>query len=434
VAKYRLGNRIGSGGFGEVYDAVREDDGTTCAIKRLQSEDEEEIARFRREVRIQARLQHRHIVPILDASPDESPPWFAMPKALMSLRDWISQRGGSEEHNWLVEQIASGLAHAHENGVIHRDLKPANVLLFLGDDRQMYAAISDFGLGRLVSRDSPSLTQTGVRMGTVEYMAPEQYVDAKNVDQRSDIYSLGKILYEILTGLIPYPDIDYSKIPRKFVYIIQKACTPDRDRRYQTVKEFLSDLELIGKGERILTRPAEAIRSEIERLLTEEDLSATSLTQLARLFAENTDDSTIMDQLLPKLPDPILKGLMEHHLPVMMPVLSAYDNSVSGSLPFEYCDTVANFYEKLFKWGESDELRLMILRRLPALAHSHNRWHVGEVFARIVSGLQDPSLIMAVRDILAANEEVAKWNKFYLEKHSLPQAIRSVLRGLPEEE
>lgn len=307
MAKYRLGNRIGSGGFGEVYEAVREDDGTSCTIKRLQSQNDEEVKRFRREVRIQARLQHRHIVPILEANLGDSPPWFVMPKAAMSLRDWISQRGGSEDHTWLIEQIAEGLAHAHENGVIHRDLKPENILVYVGDDKQAYAAISDFGLGRLITRDSPSLTPTHLTMGTVEYMAPELYVDAKDVDQRADIYSVGKILYEVLTAIIPYPHLDYSKAPRRFVYIVQKACESDRDRRYQTVKEFLNDLELIAKGERLLTKPAEALRSEIERLLTEEDFSGRNLTELARLFAENTDDNTIMDQLLPKLPIPFSK-------------------------------------------------------------------------------------------------------------------------------
>lgn len=114
------------------------------------------------------------MVPILGVKLDAEPPWFAMPRANMSLRDHLNRHGGDEESVWIVQEIAHGLQHAHENGVIHRDLKPENVLFFSDEDNEPYVAVSDFGLGRLISRDSPSLTDTNIRMGTVEYMAPEQ--------------------------------------------------------------------------------------------------------------------------------------------------------------------------------------------------------------------------------------------------------------------
>lgn len=245
------------------------------------------------------------------------------------------------------------------------------------------------------------------------------------------MYSLGKILYEVLTGDVPYPEMDMNKVPRRYAYVVQKACERERERRYQTIQDFLNDLNAITEEEELLSRPAEEIRNEVQMILETQDFGPQNVERLVRLFNENTDDISVLTDMLPKLPDPILQSLLRDHESGMLAVLRAYDNEVSGDLPFEYCDVVANFYAKVFRWTRSDNPKLLVLRRLPLLGCSHNRWHVGTVFGALVKGLADPSLIMAVRDVLRTNPDAAQWCKPYLERQSLPSAIRSVLRNLP---
>jgi len=430
MAKYQFGDVIGRGGFGEVLEGKRVEDGWQCAIKRLSvSADEEDRKRFYREVRMQAQLRHKNVVPIIGYNLKDDPPWFVMPRALFSLREYLTNHKGENEL-WIIYEIAAGIGHAHNNGVIHRDLKPENILFFQDQNNQLYVAVGDFGLGRFVTRDSPSLTQTNIRMGTIEYMAPEQYTDAKNVDPRADIYALGKVLYEILTGEIPYPEMDYSKVPRKFIYIIQKACQNNREERYRSIKEMINDLDVITQEERLLTKPAEVIRDEVRAILEEQDFSASKIEKLARLLMENTDDNEVLTRILPELPDPILQSLIKNHISMFTTVFKAYDEAVSGALPFEYCDVVTDFYEKVFFWTDSDEVKVMIIKRLPNLGHSHNRWHVGIVFARIVSKINDPSLILAVKDVLQSDNDMAAWCKEYLDDYSLPSGIREALKKL----
>lgn len=272
-------------------------------------------------------------------------------------------------------------------------------------------------------------------MGSIEYMAPEQYRDAKNVNHQVDIYALGKLLYEVLTGEIPYPEMDFSKVPKKFIYVIQKACEKDLSRRYSAIKQFIADLDLVTEGEKFLTKPAEIIRKEIKEIMEQEDFRKKRIEGLARLILENIDDNTVLNNLLPKIPDPVLKKLFKYNASIMSTILKAFDESVTGHLPFEYCDVVADFYETVFHLVESEDIRTMILRRLPQIAYYHSRWHVAQVFARLVGELKDASSIMVVREVLKEDEKLADWCKIYLEEYSLPSAIKGVFKSKnPESE
>jgi len=427
MGTYHVGKRIGMGASAEVLECRREEDGLTFALKRLIPFcDEEDRRRFRREVRMQAQLRHRNVVPIVAVNVDNDPPWFVMPRAECSLREYLSNHKG-EDQVWIIHEIATGLKHAHDNGRIHRDLKPENVLFFRHPSGRMRVAVGDFGLGRFVARDSTTITEKDVSLGTVQYMAPEQHADAKNVDHRADIYALGKILYEVLTGESPYPEMDYSEIPRKFVYIVQKACQGRPDDRYSTVQGMIDDLTVVSREDWLLTKPVKTVLDEMEAILEEQDFTASRVEKLARLLVENTNDNEVLTGVLPTLTEPVLRSLIQNHMPVLITVLKEYDKAVSGPLPFSYCDIAANFYQTIFHWTDSDDLRVMILQRLPRLGYSHNRFHVGDVFAGIVSTLDDPSLLLAVRDILRSDEDMAAWCKFYLEKHSLPSIVAEVL-------
>src|SRR5665213_2815807 len=206
MARYRKGTRINSGGFGVVYRAIRVEDNESVAYKELTTAgiSNDEKQRFIREVKIQAKLEHANIVPILGYNLAMNPPWFVMPLAKTNLRDELVHfQGNIARIVNAFRQILDGVECAHTNGIVHRDLKPENVLLF--DDAFEYdvVKIGDFGLGKRLDFESVTITSSSQNMGTAAYMPPEQFNDFKHVGKPGDIYSLGKILYELLTGRLP---------------------------------------------------------------------------------------------------------------------------------------------------------------------------------------------------------------------------------------
>jgi len=204
VAGYRLQSQIGRGGMSVVYLAEHLRLGRKVALKLLSpelAENEKFRERFLRESQIAASLDHPNIVPIYDADETDGVLYIAMRYVEgTDLRKLIHSEGPLEpvRTSTIVGQIADALDTAHEHGLVHRDIKPANVLLTPQD----HVYVSDFGLTKRALSVS-GLTQTGQLVGTIDYVAPEQ-IKGDPVDRRADVYSLGCIVYEALTGKLPY--------------------------------------------------------------------------------------------------------------------------------------------------------------------------------------------------------------------------------------
>jgi len=430
MTEFEWGDTIGSGGFGVVLEAKCLEDGSPCVVKKLKAGlTPTALKRFKREIRIQSQMDHEHVVEIIGFNTEDTPPWFAMPRAVESVEDRLRRERG-EAALWMFSGLAEGVKYLHENGVIHRDLKPSNGLIFQ-DDKNEWVCVSDLGLGRFMDRDSTVLTVDG--LGTPAYAAPEQWNDFANVDIRADIYAMGKILYAVLTGEVPYPWMDFLKVPRKFVFIVQKATKEDPSERYQTLAEMMNDYELVTTSS-LLDSPSEAARKMLEELLASQEFTKAAVEPLARLLAENADDYTMQVRITPKLPVPVLKRLAKSFPDYFRQILNGYDEHVSGSLSFDYCDTVANFYSLLFLLTDDDEIRMMILSRLPVLGYDHNRWHVRSTFANLVAGLKDPVLILGVRDVLRKNPSAAAWCAEALTNRSIPKIIRTALKEAGSED
>ena len=205
LGAYELLARIGGGGMAEVYRARQSTAfGREVAVKVIRpgfSENEDFRARFLREAQAISRLSHPNILPLIEFGEEQGMLYLVMPLAREgTLRDLIKQRNGPiapEEAIPLFIQLCSAVQYAHEQGIVHRDIKPQNVLL----QQRTHVLLADFGIARDSSVET-HLTTTGSGIGTVEYMAPEQAVG--QADARSDIYSLGIVLYQLLTGYVPY--------------------------------------------------------------------------------------------------------------------------------------------------------------------------------------------------------------------------------------
>ncbi len=263
--RYRIVRKLGAGGMADVYLAEDQELGRRVAIKILDdrhANDEQFVERFRREAKNAAALNHPNIVSIYDRGEAEETYYIAMEYLDgRSLKELIVGHGPAPA-NVAIEyarQILSALRFAHRHGIVHRDIKPHNVLV----DREGRVKVTDFGIARA---GTSQMTEAGSIVGTAQYLSPEQ-ARGGEVDQRSDLYSLGVVLYELLTGRTPFdgdtpveiamkhlsttpepPSELRHDLPHDLDMIAMRALAKDPDERYQSADEMEADLERVARG------------------------------------------------------------------------------------------------------------------------------------------------------------------------------------------
>jgi len=252
LGRYRLVRQIGKGGWGEVYEAEQEEPihrRVALKIIKLGMDTGEVIARFDAERQALALMDHPNVAKVFDAGATESGrPYFVMELVEgPTITDFCDQRSFStQERLQLFTQVCHAVQHAHQKGTIHRDLKPSNILVVLCDGKPEPRVI-DFGIAR-ATEDSPAektrLTQIGQWVGTLPYMSPEQVGShSRDIDTRSDIYSLGVVLYELLTGVTPLDEERLAKAARQEVErIIRQDEPPTPSTRLQTLGGRLTEV------------------------------------------------------------------------------------------------------------------------------------------------------------------------------------------------
>lgn len=426
TARYRIGQQLASGGFGAVFEIECLDDGWTGVAKLLkEAENTRGLERFRREVRLQTQMSHPGIVRIRTMNLENSQPWFAMDRAEQNLRSFLQAGTKGEQLLPLFIEVARAIEYAHANGVIHRDIKPENILLFRESSGDLKPKVSDFGLGRHIDRTTLTLTQDAVMLGTMAYAAPEQMTDGHRVDARADVYSLGKLLYEILTGRVPFPTLDYAITPTRFRYLVQKATATDPEHRYSSVTALLTDLDVLTARATDLEFPEQTVLRICEKYSgpVPPPVNQTDFEVAFSAFVENQSDYSLLVRALPKLPPPFI-GLAVTQMPDrFLELLRAYDSAISAGLTFEYCDVVADFYEQVFGMCDREpRIQALVLRRLATLGADNNRWHVGRAFARVLKRVRDPALLLELKDVFDANPGAAEWLRNYVS--DVPAVLR----------
>ena len=268
---------LGQGGMGAVYKTRQKQLDRLVALKILPpqiGETEAFAERFTREARSLAKLNHPHIVTVHDFGKTEAGLYFFVMEFVdgTDLRRVI-QAGklSPAEALAIIPQICEALQYAHEEGIVHRDIKPENILL----DKKGRVRIADFGLAKLLDRPATpyTLTRAGQRMGTPHYMAPEQIEHPGQVDHRADIYSLGVVFYEMLTGELPLgwfaPPSQKVQVDVRLDQVVLHSLEKEPERRYQHASEVKTDVEAISSGGRAAppgTVPGESAEMVRQRL------------------------------------------------------------------------------------------------------------------------------------------------------------------------
>lgn len=305
VGHFRITGTVGKGGMGDIYKAIQEPLNRVVALKILPprlSRDEEFAKRFEIEAKAISLLQHQNIVSIYEYGEEDGVRYFAMQfvdgtdlgryiasNKMLSIMEVID----------ISKQICRGLRYAHSHDIIHRDIKPGNALL----DKNGVIRLSDFGIAKIFS--GTDITMTGSAVGTPEYMSPEQ-AQGKRLDAQTDIYSLGILMYEMLTRKPPFiannpmavaykqvhelpvpPSLKRKDTPKRLELIILKALKKDKRDRYQSVEEMLEHLDSVDpeeKAERaaVMFRSVKADKKEkasFDRRITDRRSSTRSVNE-----------------------------------------------------------------------------------------------------------------------------------------------------------
>ncbi|MEO6192187.1 MAG: protein kinase [Thermoanaerobaculia bacterium] len=302
--RYRVERHLGSGGMGSVYKAFDPTLDRWVALKFLHRNDASQTERFLREARAQARVSHPNVCQIHEVGEAEGRPYISMQyidgRSLGELCDELSLADKVQ----LVRDTARAVHAAHRTGLVHRDLKPGNILLARDEGGEVHPYVVDFGLA--MAQDEVSLSRTGMVSGTPGYISPEA-AQGQALDRRTDVYSLGVVLYELLAGKPPFTGANLARIlvqlvqeepkplrqvvpatPEDLETIVGKCLEKDPARRYESARDLAEDLDRFLDGEPIRARPAGWTYRAGKRLRKNRALAAVSVAAVVALILVGT--------------------------------------------------------------------------------------------------------------------------------------------------
>ncbi len=404
--RYQITEIIGRGGMGIVAKAIFLDSGSEVAIKFCHLVGDDALRRFAREIRIMRTIKHHHVIPILRVGLKHSPPYFVMPLAESSCAAKLTEYSNNEEAAIRAFlEMCEGVQAIHTSGAVHRDIKPDNALILDGR-----IVLSDLGLAKLADRDSTILTQTRAIVGTDMYLAPEQRFvgGSRDADIRTDIYQLGKTLYQLVSGLEPAL-VDFSKTPPGLAHVIRRATREQPNERYQSVGQLVDAILAYQRAKDPDSNPLGAFESALARVndrLERNEYREDEVQELVQVLGSDAvqQENEQFLELIDSIPKEILVVMTDLFHTDMEPILEHYitvlDDLVSGH-GFSYAETVADRMKELVASPKiRASLKSLAIEATLLAAVRLNRFAAMNSLGDMLVSITDDDFAAAVYDVL----------------------------------
>lgn len=438
--RYNIVDKLGEGGFGIVYKCYDTEKSENVAVKTCKSTNEEEIRRFKREVRLIERIKQKNVINIRDKSFSHDPIYFVMPLARCNLSQFLKTNDfNQEEIIELFIKVCEGVNSIHLSGEVHRDINPNNVLVMEGER----LVISDLGLGKFEERDSTVLTKTDVMMGTRGYIPPEfmQLGGTKNADRRSDIFQLGKTLYYMLTEEFPHY-IKKGFLDPSLEYIVLKSIKTDPDNRYQNVNQLVDGLRSYLNSLDPDTYPIISIDSEIETLkdeLIEGTYSEERLENIIKYLYSLKADTHVFLEKFDNVPEEVYEIFIESLFDEFKQIITIYTDVLERFLNnynygFSYAETVARKMRKIYYNTNDNELKSLALKNILISSVTCNRWAAMDVFDSILLNIEDDTEAYIVSEMIKENMDLYSNTYDRINVYELHPRLQEIWRKIEEKE
>ncbi len=405
--KYIILSEIGEGGMGKVFKVQEGDE--LFALKVCREKDEDSIARFKREVRLMASIKHDNVIEVLDENLDCATPYFVMPLCRFSIDTQLDKLQSNQELAIdILLQACNGINAIHLSGIIHRDIKPKNILI--SQDNKV--KISDLGLGKFEDRDTTVLTSSNAYMGTQGFIPPEFYKigGTKNANVRSDIYQLGKTIYNVFTNRTPTL-IEKDILPGGLLYIIQKCIYDNPENRYKSVGELENALTNYLLSLKPQANPTNAFENLIN--VAKENLKANQYDKdnvediIKTLFSFNDDPEAFFTRFN-SIPNQILEIVAGNFPALCSDLIDVYSSTTEkyfreSRIDFSKAELVANAMNQIFKGTKDLETKIKAMRMTLFASVYCNRYNAMEVFDLMLQDTKNDQDAVAVVEMLKDN-------------------------------
>lgn len=405
--KYLIDSEIGEGGMGKVFKVKYEE--KFLALKVCIDKDEESIKRFKREVRLMASIKHENVIEIIDDNLECSSPYFVMPLCKFSIDKKLEKI--KEKPELAIEillQVCKGLNGIHLSGIIHRDIKPKNILISLDNK----VKISDLGLGKFENRESTILTSSHVYMGTHGFMPPEFFNagGTKNATIKSDIYQLGKTIYNVFTNRNPNL-IEKDILPGGLLYIIQKCVADNPDSRYKSVTEVENALNNYLLSLNPLNNPINAFDNLINIAKSNQkqgQYSKENVEEIIKLLFQFKAEPETFFNKFNAIPLQIIEIISTNFPTQCSDLIELYIYSTTRYFKefryeFSDADLVANAMERFYKGSKSLDIKLQAMQITLFASVCCNRFNAMGMFDLMLQGIKDDKDAVAVVEMLREN-------------------------------
>lgn len=412
--------------MGIVYLVRDNQSGVELALKTCEELDDVAQRRFAREVRIMAGIQHANVMPVLDSELDYVPPFFVMPLGGGSLQQEL--HGGMAEATALAafREVCQGVQAIHAAGCTHRDIKPLNVMR-LSDERLV---VSDMGLAKFETRDSTILTQTVQFLGTQAYCAPEQFTGSRDADIRTDVFQLGKTLYQLLTGDLPVY-LDREKLSAGLFLIVDRATQTDSRARYQSVGALWDSVQAYLAAQNPDASPSEAFEAVLNeaKLLRDKGEYSTGNVQglLTHLLRFADEPQTLIEQFH-RIPRELYELAIQAAPAETEAVVREYSNAIRdhvAGFPFEFAEHVARQMQPFFASDVPPTIKALALRAVLSAAVTKNRYAAMDRFDAVLVKCRGDDAV-AVAAMLEAEFEDYRKLADRVARANLDPAIRPI--------